>query len=247
MLGAGVHAFPMTEHYGTAVAAHYAAFRPPLHRRILERLIRPGETFAVGLDIGCGTGYSAAALAHFCDRVIGVDPSAAMLEAAQPHPRITYLHASGGQLSHALAERVDAVTFAGSLFYAKSAGLRTGLARVCRPGATVLVYDFEVLLDAIVAELGLSGPPVASGYDYAVNLSDWAELSLDAVGRERIGLDVSAEDLAHVLLADSNRYAGLKARFPVRDVFTAVAGHFSQRAARASLAADIYFARYRVG
>ena len=237
----------MTERYDAAVAEHYAAFRPPLHRLILERLIRPGETFSVGLDVGCGTGYSAVALAHFCDRVIGIDSSASMLDQAQPHPRITYLHASGEQLSHVLAERVDAVTFAGSLCYAKSDGLRTGLARVCRPGATILVYDFEVLLDAIVAEFGLSGPPVASGYDYAANLSDWAELSPDVVGRERIGLDVSAEDLAHVLLADSNRYAGLKARFRVRDVFSAVAGRVGQRTARASLAADIYFARYRVG
>jgi SAM-dependent methyltransferase len=237
----------MIEQYDTAVAEHYAAFRPPLHRLILERLIRPGDTFSTGLDIGCGTGYSAVALAGFCDRVVGIDSSAAMLEQAQPHPHVIYLHASGEQLSHVLAERVDAVTFAGSLFYTKSEKLRTELAHVCRSGATILVYDFEVLLDAIVAELGLSGPPVASGYDYAVNLSDWAELSLDAVGRERIGLDVSADDLAHVLLADSNRYAALKARFPVRDVFSVVAGHVGQRTARASLAADIYFARYRAG
>ena len=100
---------------------------------------------------------------------------------------------------------------------------------------------------AVVATLGLGDDRVASGYDHAANLSDWDELSPDLVGRERLGLDVSAEDLADVLLADSNRYAALTARFPIRDVFGAVAGHVAQRTARASLAADIYFGRYRAG
>jgi hypothetical protein len=52
----GGYTMSFTKQYDSAVAAHYAAFRPPLHRPILERLIRPGETFSVGLDVGCGSG-----------------------------------------------------------------------------------------------------------------------------------------------------------------------------------------------
>jgi hypothetical protein len=44
------------ERYDSTSARHYAAFRPPLHSLILERVIGPSESFQVGLDIGCGTG-----------------------------------------------------------------------------------------------------------------------------------------------------------------------------------------------
>jgi SAM-dependent methyltransferase len=89
----------MTERYDSTAARHYAAFRPPLHGLILDRAIRPNESFQVGLDVGCGTGYSAVALAKYCDRVFGLDPSRSMLDAAQRHPRITYIHGSGDALS----------------------------------------------------------------------------------------------------------------------------------------------------
>ncbi len=80
----------MTERYDSVVAEHYAAFRPPLHRLILERMIRPNESFQTGLDVGCGTGYSAIALAKYCDRVFGLEASQPMLDRARQHPKITY-------------------------------------------------------------------------------------------------------------------------------------------------------------
>jgi len=48
----------MAERYDDTSAGHDAAYRPPLHRLILECLIREEESFRVGLDIGCGTGCS---------------------------------------------------------------------------------------------------------------------------------------------------------------------------------------------
>ena len=164
----------MTEQYDPAVAGHYSAFRPPLHRLILERMIRPNESFQIGLDVGCGTGYSAVALTNYCDRVFGLDSSQPMLDHAQKHPKITYIYGSGDEFSQILVQAFDVVTFAGSLFYTKTDRLRNELARVCRPGGMVLVYDFEVLLNDIMTEAGMSCPPVASDYNHAVNLSDWA-------------------------------------------------------------------------
>lgn len=85
----------VTERYDTLAAHHYAAFRPPLHTRILERVIHPGESFQTGLDVGCGTGHSTLALRRHCAHVIGLDPSQAMLDAAQAHAGITYRPATG--------------------------------------------------------------------------------------------------------------------------------------------------------
>lgn len=42
----------MTESYHDAVAQHYAAFRPPLHRLILERMFPNQPTFRSKLDLG---------------------------------------------------------------------------------------------------------------------------------------------------------------------------------------------------
>jgi SAM-dependent methyltransferase len=236
----------MTESYDSVVAAHYAAFRPPLHRLILERLIPTGERFRTGLDVGCGTGYSAVALAAFCDQVTGIDPSAAMLGEARPHANVTYRRGSGAGLGTLVTGTVDVVTFAGSLVYAKSDSLRRALARVCEPGTAILVYDFDVLLDPVASALGLGGPSDTFDYDHALDLSDWSEFATEVNGRDRIGLDVSAEDLGHVLLAESTRYAALAARLPAGDLFGALVDLVEHGPTLPELRADIYFTRHRV-
>ena len=40
--------------------------------------------------MACGTGLSSLALADLIDKVLAFDASAAMLERAAPHPRVTY-------------------------------------------------------------------------------------------------------------------------------------------------------------
>jgi SAM-dependent methyltransferase len=236
----------MTDRYDSAVARHYAAYRPPLHRVILERVLRPGEFFQAGLDIGCGTGYSAVALTRYCGRVLGLDPSPAMLAAAQRHPGITYLHGSGDALGRLPVPAVDAVTFAGSLFYAKTGGLRKELGRVCAPGATILVYDFEVFLGEAMAEAGVDDPAPTADYDHQANLSGWAEFALEGSGAERVQLAVSGNEMAHLLLADSNRYDAFLKRFPSRDPFELLAGSLSDRGGEIPLQAGFYFTRYRI-
>ncbi len=236
----------MTERYDSAAARHYAAYRPPLHRVILERVLRPGEFFQTGLDIGCGTGYSAVALTRYCGRVLGLDPSAAMLAAAPRHPGITYLHGSGDALGQLPVPAVEVVTFAGSLFYAKSGELRKELGRVCAPGATILVYDFEVFLDAAMAEAGVDQPAPTGDYDHQANLSGWAEFAVEVSGAERIQLAVSGNEMAHLLLADSNRYDAFLKRFPNRDPFEPLAGILNARGGAIPLPVGLYFTRYRV-
>lgn len=236
----------MTERYDSTAARHYAAFRPLLHGLILDRVIRPNESFQVGLDVGCGTGYSAVALTKYCDRVFGLDPSRPMLDAAQRHPKITYLQGSGDALGQLPVQVFDVVTFAGSLFYAKTDRLRRELVRVCPPGGTIVAYDFEVLINEVIAELGADCPAVASDYDHRANLSDWAEIAVDSSGTERLRLDVTGREMAHLLLADSNRYDAFVRRFLNGDPFESLVDYLESSSGKNHLDADIYFTRYRV-
>ncbi|MEM7384609.1 MAG: class I SAM-dependent methyltransferase, partial [Verrucomicrobiota bacterium] len=114
----------MTEEYHDAVARHYAAYRPPLHRLILQRQLEGRDRFRSGLDLGCGTGYSAVALTEFCDEVVGLDISRSMLDSASPHPQITYVEGRGDDLQRFPDGTFDIITFAGSLFYTRSEALR---------------------------------------------------------------------------------------------------------------------------
>ena len=81
-------------HYDNLIAGHYAAYRPPLHQKILSLALPKDRRFEVGLDVGSGTGYSAIALADFCESVFGVEPSDAMREKATQHNKVKYLRYS---------------------------------------------------------------------------------------------------------------------------------------------------------
>jgi SAM-dependent methyltransferase len=75
-------------------AERYARARPQIHRTAIERFCSfAGIRAPLGaaLDVGCGTGQSSVVLTQIADRVIGIDPSAAMLEHAEQHPRVEYV------------------------------------------------------------------------------------------------------------------------------------------------------------
>lgn len=235
----------MKEQYNSAVARHYAAYRPPLHGPTLSQLLDSKETFSIGLDIGCGTGYSAIALANYCAQVFGVDPSEAMLAGAEEHPRVTYICTKGDDLSGMPVRSVGVVTFAGSLCYTKSNELRQELDNVCIPGATVAVYDFEVLLDEVLSSLGIDMPAVGSDYDHAANIVDWTEYSVDMVDTGQLRLGLSSEELVHLLLADSNRLEAFSEKFATPDPYEAVVDLIERMSDTHELSVDIFLARYR--
>lgn len=202
----------MAEQYNEVVAAHYGAYRPPLHRRILKHALGAVNNLGTGLDAGCGTGRSALALAEFCDYVYALDPSPSMLEAATPHPAITYLHGSSEAMP--LPDRsIDVATFAGSLFYANSKRTVQEIRRVCRHGAFVIPYDFEVQLDGVVQRFGFVPRTFKSTYNSRVNFSGVSAFEEMLLTNERIQLDMDATDLAHILLADSARHAAFVSRY----------------------------------
>ena len=80
-------------YFNTAeVAARYARARPFFHAEVAERLRQFAAVprFGPVLDVGCGSGHSALALAAVAARVIAIDPSPCMLDQAPAHPRISY-------------------------------------------------------------------------------------------------------------------------------------------------------------
>lgn len=235
----------MAEQYNQAIATHYAAYRPPLHQMILGRVISEKETFHQGLDVGCGTGYSAVALAPYCHHVYGVEPSASMLSEAMPHERVTYLKGTGEAL--ALPDSsVDVVTFAGALFYAKSDALITELQRVCSRDAWVIPYDFEIVLDDVLQQFGFRPEEATPGYDHTVNFSDIAAFTEIVVASEHVSLGATASEIAHIVLSDLQRYEAFVEKFGTSDPYPALTSALEETGVDHVLKANIYFAKYQL-
>ena len=97
------------------------------------------------LDLGCGTGVLAARLAAGGYAVVGVDPSAGMLEVMRGRtPAVEAVQASGTELPFADGEFDLALSVATMHHIADAADVARALgemARVVRPGGHVLVWD----------------------------------------------------------------------------------------------------------
>ena len=236
----------MVERYDTDAAAHYAAYRPPLHEQILEKALGRGRQFDVGIDFGCGTGRSTLALARHCDRVVGVDPSPAMLQQADPHERVSYLVGAGDAIP--LPDKsADIITFAGSLHYADSEKTRMEVLRVGQPNATVLVYDFDLKIDPVLTRLGIDSAeaiPPESDYDHTANLSGRAGFVERQVTLETTDTEVSASDFAHIVLSDSNQLDRLARQYGSGSVHASLVEALRANADVVAIKADLHFSTY---
>lgn len=233
------------ERYDSNAAAHYAAYRPALHSMILARALPRGASFDIGLDIGCGTGYSAVALAEYCNVVHGIDPSPSMLERAIAHEQVHYVDGAAEHIPLP-SDAVDVITFAGSLFYVNVDVAGEEVRRVGRVGATVIAYDFEILLEHVLRQCGIDSQANASGYDHSRNFSGVPGFNEVAVRSEQVTLSMSPAEAAHVLLSDSYRYDRLAARYRTSDPFEAVAEELRSAYERVAVAADLYYSTYRL-
>lgn len=235
----------MPHKYNYAIAKHYAAFRPPLHGSILHRIIKPHEKFKSGLDIGCGTGYSTIALAEYCHTVFGIDPNSSMLEQATTHnKKIIYFSGSGDDLSILGNNRIDIVSFAGSLSYAKTDVLKKELLKIISSNAIVLVYDFQVLIDELVEDIIGYSKLQNSNYSFTVNLDDWSEFETELCGTEYLDLSLTEQQAVHLLLANSDRYGLFQNKFSDSDPFDLLTGYLQKCYSDLKLEANIYFSRH---
>ena len=192
------------EDYGLSTARHYAAYRPPLHVAILALGLRDDERFLYALDVGCGAGSSTHALQGWCDRVIGRDPSAAMIELSHPTASISFQQQPGEKIDSGLEQNVfDLVTFAGSLFYLDTNAVLTSLERLLTPDGKVIVYDFDVLLQPVFELLGTSMP--AGDYNHLKKIPSTGEsfLKVEKSTFGKTSFEVNSTQLAHLLYSVS--------------------------------------------
>lgn len=168
-----------------------------------------------------------------------------MLQEARPHPKITYQQGAGEDLP--LPDKsVDVVTFAGSLFYAKSPLLIKELQRVCRNDAVIIPYDFEVLVADTLLQCGLKPEAVESDYDHEINFSGHAEFIELMQGKELINLEVTPVELAHILLASADSYEAFVEKYEGADPFPILVRGLESTQDQHNLKVNIYFSKYRL-
>ncbi len=230
--------------YDEQIAKHYAAYRPPLHAIILQKALGEFDKKRLGLDIGCGTGCSTRALKHYCESVIGIEPSLAMISQAESQAGIEYINASAEDLPLHENE-VDIVTLAGSLHYIDRDRLVRELKRVCKAAAIVIVYDFKIDLSTIEETLALEVPQLASGYDHSINLHGYAGLTEISVIEDQLPLDLTATQAAHLMLATNSRYQTLQKKYEDSDPFDSLEHEISEKLPSGPrVQAKIYYSIY---
>jgi SAM-dependent methyltransferase len=120
-------------------AQWYEEFRPALSAEeldVLQRLLGPGQGRC--LDVGCGTGLGAAAVAELGWSVVGVDISSDVLDSARAR-RVEVVHASADALPFGDGSFDAAVSFFTHTDIDEFAAAMREVARVLRP-ATPFLY-----------------------------------------------------------------------------------------------------------
>ena len=246
MVGFSIYFSMSDESYDNITAQHYEAYRPPLHELILAKCLK--GNVSTGLDIGCGVGHSSIALTRYCEKVIGLEPSLDMLQKVQAHPKVDYQHFDGTNINLE-EDAFDVITFAGSLFYAKSQLMLDEVVTVSSINATIIVYDFEVILDRILQELGVDlNELVQEPYDHSI---DFSGLQNDKIGlvmksEESVELILDSQQLTHLLLSTKEHYAALAKVYNRDELFQSVSKHLSEISGEGShtIEARIYYTVY---
>lgn len=126
------------------VSAGYAAYRPTYPAELVDALadISPGRQRV--LDCGCGTGQLSVLLARRFDEVIATDASAAQIEKATPHDRVTYRVALAEDSGLEDAS-VDLITVAQAAHWLDLDKFYAEVRRVARPQAVVALITYGIL------------------------------------------------------------------------------------------------------
>lgn len=214
----------MQDEYDQITAYHYSAFRPSLHLMILKECLGATNEFHYGLDVGCGTGQSSIALTHFCNKVFGIEPSNEMLQKSIAHPKVAYSYYDKKRFDFS-DNHFDLLTFAGSLYYAKSPQLLEEVIRVSKRDSKIIIYDFEILLNAVLEKLNLEkGPDQAIIYNHEVNFDDLntGQLQIEKRSKKQVAIKISSANVAHLLLSSKDNYGVLQEALGADDLHTKV-------------------------
>ncbi|RLN01309.1 class I SAM-dependent methyltransferase [Haloarcula sp. Atlit-7R] len=136
----------------------------------VESFVDESSSARTALDVGCGNGRHAELLTEIADRVVGLDASRALLQAATDRvgDSVTLLQGDATRLPLA-AGSVDLAVYVATLHHLPSRSARRAsldeLARVLAPGARALLSAWSTAHDRFDA-----GPDADAGFDTTV---DW--------------------------------------------------------------------------
>ncbi len=240
----------MSKGYDQITAFHYSAYRPPLHSPILKEYFGVHGKHSLGLDIGSGTGHSSIALAIYCEKVIGIEPSEEMLSKSLPHPRVEYALYDQKHLDFD-PNSFDIISFAGSLYYAKSQQLLHEIVRVSKHNSQVMVYDFELFLDDVLSMLNVdSTSKQKSEYNhqekfYGLNQEG---IKIEKEIKRPLTVEMSISNLAHLLLSSKVNYYPLLEAFGYDNLYNKVAQKLYSvlKAEKTTIEAMTYLTIYEV-
>ncbi|MQA89411.1 MAG: methyltransferase domain-containing protein [Gemmatimonas sp.] len=121
-------------------AERYARARPELNGEFNGRLLEHTGPLDRALDVGCGTGISARALAGVVRQVHAVDPSWAMLSQGIPDAEIAYCSAVAERLPYAPGS-FDLVGVGLALHWVGREAFLSEASRVLRPDGWVFIVN----------------------------------------------------------------------------------------------------------
>jgi SAM-dependent methyltransferase len=130
------------------------------------RMLRLAGRRGAALDLGCGTGGLTRALALRCSRVVGIDASSGMIDAARERNwglNIEYRVSDAAAYLEGRREEFDLVVSVAAFHHMDEERMLSLCAAALRPGGMLLVLDlFEprTALDRAVSAIGAAASPV---------------------------------------------------------------------------------------
>jgi SAM-dependent methyltransferase len=205
-----------------SAAARYAAARPYFHPIVVARIVAftGSSWFERALDVGCGTGQSARAVAQIARAVEAIDISADMIAHADPHPRVRYHVAPAERMPFPDAQFDLATVGLAFHWFDQQAFLREA-ARVLKSGGWLVIYnhgfngemnenaDFRRWAWEVYPKRFPAPPRGAT----VVNSELVTPHSFELIGSEKFANDesMSAEQLTAYLLTQTNVIAAVEA------------------------------------
>jgi ubiquinone/menaquinone biosynthesis C-methylase UbiE len=130
----------MPDHF-SQVSDRYAAFRPHYPAALLRLLVEHARAHGLVWDVGCGSGQLSVALAEHFAQVVATDLAQKQLDAAPPHPRITY-RCAPAEISGLADASADLVVAAQAAHWFDYPAWLAETERVAKPGAVVAIVSY---------------------------------------------------------------------------------------------------------
>ena len=176
---------------------HNSHYHPFLLRHLPER---PGEA----LEVGCGSGEFSRLLAERCERVLAVDLSPRMIEAARTrsegHPNVEYLVADAASWELP-SERFDCVASIATLHHLPLAPMLVKMRDALKPGGTLVLLDLYRALTAADHVVSVLAIPTSK----AIRLARTGSLSERQAPELRMAWEEHGKTDAYPTLAEVRR------------------------------------------